>query len=573
MIRYLAFPFFIFFVNVGQAQVRTNCHDAKCKVADAIRRTERYLETDHLEDAQQWLTEAKKQNRIARNETFGYLIHSLQSELFYYWGLYQFGKHEADKGIDRATALRDSVLVADAYFFRGINLFEMREDAAALWSLRRAAKIFPVRPREHIRTIIAKSHIYNNIAQVKLRLGENDSAVFYNKAAYVLAQKHRNARVIANAEQTFGLVYAAQKKQDSARYFLRQSIASAKQYGYDDIALLDMGYLMNALSDSRQIAATYEEGRQLIQSRAVNALFKKYFFIEALRAFGTANDQMRTVQLQADLIAINEAINRQENQYIQRITDDYMQSENRLLQSQISALHQSQRTTAWQLTAALLCVMVLFFAVVTVRRKNRLQKSLLDQKNEISKDLHDDIGSELSSILIHTDLLMSNYDANERQKALLSKIGQTGREISERLNAFIWSLNIENNSVGSFSEYVGQYGTKFFDGTAIAFDFSSGVAHPGQSLNGYIRKNLFFCVKEALNNALKHSGASRVSLSIAADGRQIEIAISDDGSGASTVNTFGNGIKNMQRRMALLKGKMDMAPETGYTVSFTVPIP
>ena len=108
--------------------------------------------------------------------------------------------------------------------------------------------------------------------------------------------------------------------------------------------------------------------------------------------------------------------------------------------------------------------------------------------------------SELSSILINSNLL-KNYDPNDKQKILIDKISNTSSEISQRLNAFIWSLNTDNNNVQNFSEYVKQYAYKFLDGTDIKLLFSNEIESISTKiLNGNARKNLFFSIKEILNN-------------------------------------------------------------------------
>lgn len=209
--------------------------------------------------------------------------------------------------------------------------------------------------------------------------------------------------------------------------------------------------------------------------------------------------------------------------------------------------------------------------IVIIRRKNRLQKKILDQKNEISKDLHDDIGSELSSILINANLL-KNYDPNEKQKILIDKISNTSSEISQRLNAFIWSLNADNNNVQNFTEYVKQYAYKFFDGTEIKLLFSDDIdAISNRILNGNSRKNLFFSIKEALNNTVKHADATKVIIKISSiDKKGVLITIKDNGKGIQEENKFGNGLINIKKRIAHLKGNVKIQSDNGLKISIEI---
>lgn len=550
-----------------------DCSDKSCRVSQAIKITEAYLEADDLESAQFWLNAARKENPPGENAE-AYLIHSLQSEIFYYIGLYEFGAYEAQKGVKCAEKLRDSLFLADGYFFEGINEFEMGNDKEALSGLYRAGKVYPSRSRKLPRTIITQAHIYNNIAQVKLKRKEVDSAIYYNRKAYQLARKHQYLRVISNAEQIFGTIFLEHRQRDSARIYLERSIASAVKNKFYDIGLLGHGYLMEYYSASDKMDSLYARGQQLMANHNVNALYKKYFLEKALELYRETGNRERIVSLQQQLLTMQRETDTQKNYYVRHIIDQYMQSENKLLTSQINDLNQEKNITALQLIAAMLGIAILLAAIVIIRRKNKLQQLLLDQKNEISKDLHDDIGSELSSILINANLLDQNCDTNDRQKLLLGKITQTSTEISERLNTFIWSLNTENNNVAHFCEYVHQYGSRLFEASGTDFQYSVNIeGTEDRQLNGYFRKNLFFCIKETLNNVMKHSGATNINLVIESDRKNLEITIADNGSGMRKENALGNGLKNVRKRIEALHGKVKYENGQGLEVFFSVPFP
>lgn len=93
------------------------CRDNQCRVKRSFLMAEHFLETDDIESAQKWLQKTKDLVSPKATDTTTVFIHSLQSELFYYMGLFQFGTYEAEKGIEKALQLNDSTLIADAYFF------------------------------------------------------------------------------------------------------------------------------------------------------------------------------------------------------------------------------------------------------------------------------------------------------------------------------------------------------------------------------------------------------------------------------------------------------------------------
>lgn len=552
-----------------------SCQTIECQLSEAIRFSEFYIETDHMDKSQEWLNYSKKLNQLNPKDSISYFINSMQSEAFYYMELYQFGVHEAEKGIEKARMLKDSAFLADAYFFKGINEIEMNAIGQAQQSLWLAQKRYPKHTKKHLRTLIAPAYIYNNLAQVKLKMKALDSAIIYNRKAYGLALKHNILRGIVNGEQTFGLIYAEQQKTDSARFYLSKSTASAEKFELHDVATLNCAYLMQSyISNPVRVGELYQKGLTFIANHEVNNSYERYFYSIALDVFRELGNQTEILSLQQKIIDVNADTNHRANFYTQHIIEEYMKNENQLLVSRINQLDQERNIAILQLVAVLFGFLVLLFVAFFFRRKNKLQQSLLDQKNEISKDLHDDIGSELSSILINANLLMKNYGTTEKQQMLLAKITDTSAEISQRLNAFIWSLNNENNSVRNFCEYVKRYAGNLLEDTAIGLDYSDNIASvEDKILNGYVRKNLFFCIKEAINNAVRHASATEIGVSIVAREKELQIVVHDNGIGTGTDNIFGNGFKNIQKRTEALKGTVRFESQSGLRVTITIPLP
>jgi signal transduction histidine kinase len=537
---------------------------------------EYFLETDDIQSSQKWLNAAKDLVVLQKTDTTSVFIHSLQSELFYYDGLFQFGTNEAEKAIQNAKQLKDSLLIANGYFFKGINLMEINNFSEAEKSLWKSRNYQPnTIKKQYIRSTIEKEHIYNNLAQLKLKVSQSDSAVWYNSEAYYYAKKANSKRGIPNVEQTFGQIYLEKNKMDSAIFYFEKSTLSAQKSEYFDIVLLNYGFLMHCYENNLQVMNQwFDKGIQLINQKIINSTFQHYFYDSALTVFKKTNQTEKLAYVQEQLILINNATRLKGNLNIQNITAQYAKNENKLLLLQVEELKKQRNFVLLQQIAALLSVIILSLVIFIIRRKNKIQKTLLQQKNEISKDLHDDIGSGLSSILIHADLLMKNEETSEKQKILASKINLTGKEISQRLNAFIWSLNTEHNTLQHFSEYVKMYGATLFEETPIEFLFSSTIKESESiKMNGHLRKNLFYAIKEVLNNSLKHAHATKIELNMKiVSSKQLQVSIYDNGTGISKENAFGNGLKNIQNRVEQISGTFSMKTEKGLLTILTIPL-
>lgn len=581
--KWICFIFFLFYSVIAFPQKTisdkkkafANCQSSNCKIENATAISEEYLEIDQIEEAQKWLDYSKKMLLKNPDDQQQYYVNSLQSELFYYSGLYQFGLHEAQKAIALAKNSKDSLHLSNAYLIEGINCFEMGKIAKAETSFHKAKSYFPVKTDvSRKRYQINKEYIYNDIAQLKIKTKQLDSAYFYNKKAYGFAKNFNDKRCIANVERTFGELFLKQNKKDSAEFYFKKTVTTSLNAAIYDTALLGYGNLMELSSTQSQMTKYYfDKGEELIQQQPVNASFQKLFYEQSLAKFQALNDKNLLLSTQGKLLKLEKNINQNGNFYIQNITDQYINSENKLLQSKINQLDKQKNIKVLQLLATIFFGFILLLIIIIFRRKNRLQKLILDQKNEISKDLHDDIGSELSSILINTNLL-KNFDPTENQKILIDKISNTSTEISQRLNAFIWSLNTDNNNVQNFCEYVKQYAYKFLDGTEIKLLFSDDIESvSAKILNGNTRKNLFFSIKEILNNSIKHANATKIIITISSfEKKELLITIEDNGKGMQEANKFGNGLVNIKKRINNLKGDLKMESNNGLKISIRIPL-
>ncbi len=181
----------------------------------------------------------------------------------------------------------------------------------------------------------------------------------------------------------------------------------------------------------------------------------------------------------------------------------------------------------------------------------------------------------MSSILIHADLLSKSTETTPKQKIFLSKINETGKDISQKLNTFIWSLNVENNNLQDFIEYIKKYSLTLFEGNSIEFIFIDKVPEEFKNLfiDGNVRKNLFLCLKEILNNSLKHAEATSIKCSISIiEKSKLELMIQDNGIGLRTENLYGNGIKNIKKRIDDSKGTITIKEENGLKTTILIPL-
>lgn len=176
-------------------------------------------------------------------------------------------------------------------------------------------------------------------------------------------------------------------------------------------------------------------------------------------------------------------------------------------------------------------------------------KAQQEERNRISADMHDDLGAGMTSIRLYSELAKSRVKDLDIPE--IDKISFSANELLNKMNAIIWSMSSANDSLENMIAYIRSYAYEYFDNTGIQCTIQLPEQIPHALVNGTIRRNLFLVVKEALNNILKHAGATEVGITLTAKDKLLVLTIQDNGKGIdfNNLRQFSNGLKNMQKRM------------------------
>jgi two-component system sensor histidine kinase DesK len=113
---------------------------------------------------------------------------------------------------------------------------------------------------------------------------------------------------------------------------------------------------------------------------------------------------------------------------------------------------------------------------------------------------------------------------------------------------------------------------EYFEDSGINFQYNEPAIIPPLVLAGELRRNLFLCIKEALNNIVKHAQATEASLTFSIVGNTLVTTIKDNGIGITQDNKFGNGLTTMKERLNKFGGSMDIEINNGTILIFKVNI-
>lgn len=206
--------------------------------------------------------------------------------------------------------------------------------------------------------------------------------------------------------------------------------------------------------------------------------------------------------------------------------------------------------------------------------RSEAQTSRAKERARIAQDLHDDLGASLTEIA-----LLANLAAEERGPAAteddtLPEVAAKAQALVGALDEIVWAVNPRHDTLRSLAEYLAAFGGKFLGRAGIALRRDVPRDLPEANLDAERRHNIFLAVREALNNAVKHSGASEVWLRMRLEAGQLKISVDDNGHGFSAAaDELSEGLRGMRNRMERIGGDCQIESDSsGTEVSFSLPL-
>ena len=208
--------------------------------------------------------------------------------------------------------------------------------------------------------------------------------------------------------------------------------------------------------------------------------------------------------------------------------------------------------------------------------QSKAQRFLQVERARIARDIHDDLGAQLTQLVLLGEVAQSEQPAESATRAQFNQICERARELSHAMDEVVWAVNSKRDTLRDFVNYVCKYARIYLDGASIRCRLDVEPEIPADTFELPVRRNLLLAVKEALNNAAKHSGADELFLRIYRKDKELVVAVEDNGQGFDPAQITGerNGMGNMAQRMGEIGGEcsINSQPGSGCLVVFTVPL-
>ena len=218
---------------------------------------------------------------------------------------------------------------------------------------------------------------------------------------------------------------------------------------------------------------------------------------------------------------------------------------------------------SWLLIFLLIASVIIGFSLY---RRYRLRQKLNEEevRNKIAADLHDDVGSTLSSIRMYSDIVKHQPNQSGISIELLNKISSNSKETIENMSDIVWMIKPGNDDFANIEDRMLNFANELCTPAGINFEMTKNSMLNGVKIPMEQRRDIYLIFKEAINNAVKYSNCHFIRTAIQLDKNRLTMSISDDGNGFDVISSKkGNGLTNMQKRAAVHKGNCDILSKEG----------
>jgi two-component system, NarL family, sensor kinase len=408
--------------------------------------------------------------------------------------------------------------------------------------------------------------------------------------------------LVADALSDKALVFYTQHKLDTATQIYHQQLAVAQKYNLPFEKLYGLFQLAVVEKDKNNFAAAEQYASQAIaigeKLNTSDELMEMYDTMSVIKEkmgkpeeallfknkYVALNDSMMNAQIQTNIHHLN-------IQYHSAQKDKKIAEQNLSIEKNKAAIERKNMWIFIFLGGIIALTAILILSIRSYRHKQNLHRQSLltlqkqhevntlkekmqareEERDRIGREMHDDIGSALTTILYLSDDLKEK--SKEGENKIADKIASTATGVVDKMNEIIWSMNRQYDTLDDLIVYTRQHAVEFLQNHCLKYQFNVPEYIPDLQITGEQRRNIYLVIKESLHNIVKHSCASEVNISFDLNGG-LRSCIHDNGKGIETISQrrFGNGLKNMRQRMESIGGSFEIENENGTIIRLYCPL-
>ena len=453
---------------------------------------------------------------------------------------------------------------AMAYNNLGIYYAEHSDFTESFKNFNAALKIY-----EERKDMLGAAQEFSNMGGIYEMLGNYPKAIENQTAALKMAQKIGDINDFAGPLIQLGSLYTELHKTKEAHYYLD----SALRIGLRLNSKGDIGLYYGKLTLLDSVEGNYK------------AAFQHYRLFIVYRD-SIDNEETKTESLKIQMQYESE----KKEKEIALLNLDLLtkQKDKELLSAQV---HQKNNIIIATVASAILLIIsvFLFYSRQQLKQKNQYQIEISKQqentataiiqtqeneRNRIAKDLHDSVGTFLSTLKINLQLLENSIPADKKTtyQNVIELADKTAAELRNITKNISNETLVESGLTDALQELVERVNRL----GSVQIDFKTyGIS---ARLKEITEINLYRVAQELITNCVKHAKASKATLQLIAHESNLMLMLEDNGQGIATTSTQKNtdggmGLKNIRDRINFIKGTLKMESNIGTGTTFIIETP
>jgi signal transduction histidine kinase len=429
---------------------------------------------------------------------------------------------------------------------------------------------------------IMEGQVYSDFADIYKSMGRMDSAISHYKRAIRIGEKAEDFKNLSTYHAELGDLYISTGDHKEAE---RQILRSLK-YARDQENNLQLSTAHARLASLYLSQGRYDDAVQTGKSGYQYALVENHtghqqetaaLIAEAYMGMNDHENANKYLLISRDLNdsllkqRFSEEIAGLQNSFEVKEKDKEILLLNKEKELQEQRLSRQRVMIAGSVVLAAMAIVGVFLLISRNRLRNRMKE--LELRNRIAADLHDEVGSSLSSIHMLSQMATQKQTTDSHLE-ILARMSTNAKETMDKMGDIVWMIKPGESEGTNLKQRMVRFAQEIGSSREILTEINLEDLEKTK-LSMEQRKNIYLIFKEALNNAAKYSGAEKITIDLNVQNKQVVMKISDNGKGFEPLLAGnGNGLGNMRSRASDLDGKLnvDSVNGVGTTLTLTVPL-
>jgi two-component system, NarL family, sensor histidine kinase UhpB len=304
-------------------------------------------------------------------------------------------------------------------------------------------------------------------------------------------------------------------------------------------------------------------------NKSIDDISDKIYTTEVLSDFySKINNYKKAYQLLKEFNALKDSSAKSESEELSR--DLLAKYETEKKEAEIKLLNEEKKNADFQrnaiLTGSLLAILIAGLVFFSFSNRNKLKRFEEQQKlrNRIAADLHDEIGSTLSSISILSEMVAFQQQKGQFKPEIMQQVSDDARTVINKMDDIIWTINPENDTIQNLETRLKTFAIPLFESKDIDFKFDFSKDLENLKIDMSKRRDIYLILKEAINNLIKYSQCKNALINAKIEDKSLIMSIKDDGIGFDTnAESVRNGQRNMKLRAEKIGGDLVVKSEVG----------